>query len=116
MTSDLCTKTAQPLEAYLAETVYKLNAVHFCKVKEGQQFVDGTAYIVTNTETGDKISVVITDREPYIRQEILDTLLINDIHIFVEFENATVLPFYSFGARSIEDDIRATGIRLVEIA
>lgn len=116
--SSLTTKGSIPLENFIKETVYYLNALTpRLRYKDGKRLDEilGYVYIVTNTMTFDQIRVFIPGLKPLIEPDTLMELQEAGERRFVEFHKAVLRPYYNEHTRSIEDSIRAESVQFVEV-
>lgn len=75
--------------------------------------VDGYTYRLVSTETFDTFSVTVSQSSPVISEEALRASNEAGQHVFVELEDATITPYFSERTHSVEDSIKAVGIRRV---
>lgn len=115
--ASIVAKRWKPLTNYMEESVFYLNDVtarfrYDNNVRTDE--IQGHTYTATSTDTFDQIHVFIEGKKPLIEPEKLHQAQEDGERIFVEFENAVIRPYYSDRTKSIEDSIRATGVKLVE--
>lgn len=106
-----------PLEAVITESTFLLR-----RVIEGREYVDGhwgdkvTGYTYECIELEDFRHLKIKidgQNKPLMPDEELQALKKAGKKVFVEFANATILPYLST-KKTIEDSIKADDVRLVE--
>lgn len=115
--SSIVTQKWKPLEVFLKEKNYYLNGITVRKEyvnNERTNEVLGHVYTATNTDTYDQIHVFVEGKKPLIEPDKLQQAQEDGERIFVEFENAVIRPYYSERTKSIEDSIRASGVKLIE--
>ena len=74
----------------------------------------GEVYDVTNIESYNRYHVFVPDLPPVMDMEEFEQIQENGQKLFLEFQDATVTPYYNERSRSIEDSIRAKGVRIVK--
>ena len=101
--------------------VYKENVFQLLGVSELFEYKNGErsntkigyTYEVVDLNDFDKIRIKIKGQQkPLLTNEELQTLRQNGERTFVEFENATIMPYWN--GRSVEDSFSAENISLVE--
>lgn len=75
--------------------------------------VAGYTYRLVNTESFDTFTVSVPHSVPVVTTEALQAANEAKQHILVELDGATVTPYYSERTHSVEDSIKAVGIRRV---
>lgn len=73
--------------------------------------VDGYTYRLVSTETFDTFGVTVSQSSPVISEEALRASNEAGQHVFVELEDATITPYFSERTHSVEDSIKAVGIK-----
>ncbi|MBE5943055.1 MAG: hypothetical protein E7264_11040 [Lachnospiraceae bacterium] len=87
------------------------------KYEDGKKTEEITGYVYdcVNTGTYDFVRVLVEGgKKPIITNEELVELQENGEHVFVEFENARIRPYYSTITKQIEDSIKADGVHIVK--
>lgn len=116
--ASLTSKGVSPLENYLPEPTFYLNAVTpRPRYEDGKRLDEilGYVYTVTNTATYDQIRVFIPGLKPLIEPDALMELQEAGERRFVEFHKAVLRPYYNERSHSIEDSIRAESVQFVTV-
>ena len=106
------------LEHFNLDSVYVLKSITpRYKYEEGKKTdnIIGYMYDCVNTGTFDMLRIFVEDgKKPIITNDELLALQENGEHVFVEFENARIRPYYSTITKQIEDSIKADGVHIVK--
>lgn len=117
MASILMNKKIQ-LNSVVEESVNILKSVNVrYKYEDGKRTekVLGYVYEVVNAKTLDTFSVLVEgEKKPIATNEDISNSNDVDKHIYVEFENAYLRPYFSTVTNKIEDSIKAAGISIVK--
>ncbi len=73
--------------------------------------VEAYSYRLVNTDSFDTFTVSVPHSVPVVTQEALQAANEAGQHILVELEDATITPYYSERTHSVEDSIKAAGIK-----
>ena len=87
------------------------------KYEDGKktQEILGYVYQSANTATFDIINVFVEGvKKPLMTNEELVAIQEAGNHVYVEFDNARIRPYYSNLTKQIEDSIKADGVHIVE--
>ena len=77
--------------------------------------ISGYVYDCVNTGTYDLVRICVEGgKKPIISNDELITNQENGEHVFVEFENARLRPYYSSITKQIEDSIKADSVHIVK--
>ncbi len=74
----------------------------------------GHSYRLVNVESYDLITVLVEGTKPVITVDDLRTINEAGEKVVVEISGATVTPYYSVRTKSVEDSIKATGIKIIK--
>lgn len=115
--SSLFAKKRTKLNLVIPDSEFYLNNVGVKKVFEDKKPTDkiaGYVYTVTSMSTFDQINVLVEHTTPVIEPNELEALQEAGEKVFVEFENATLKPYYSDRTKSLEDSIKADNVYIVK--
>ena len=102
----------------LPEEVYVLLAITpRNRYEDGKKTseIAGYVYNCTNTGTFDNVHIFVEgQKQPLMTSDELLAIQETGKHVFVEFENARIRPYYSTITKQIEDSIKADAIHIVE--
>lgn len=116
--ASLVVKALLALKDLIPDPVYFCNGCSPRYRYENGQKTDeiiGYVYTATNTETFQQIRVLVEQKKPLMAPEKLTELQESGEKVFIEFENATVKPYYSERTKSVEDSIKADSVSRVII-
>lgn len=106
------------LESVVPEPVNILKSVNVRYQYENGKRTDtiaGHVYEVVNSKTLDTFNVLVEgSKKPIVTNDEIFAKNDEDMHIFVEFENARLRLYYSTVTNKIEDSIKADGVHIVE--
>ncbi len=107
-----------PLEIIESESINILKSVTpKYKYEDGKRTdeVIGFTYESVNTLTYNYYKIFIEGgKKPIITNDELAALQENGEHVFVEFENARIRPYYSTITKQIEDSVKADKVTIVK--
>ena len=118
MALSLLIKRNPKLLDILPEAVYALLAItprnRYEDGKKTSEIV-GYVYDCVNTGTYDNVRVLVEGaKKPLITSEELLAIHEKGTHVFVEFDNARIRPYYNLNTKQVEDSIKAEGVHFVE--
>ena len=106
------------LESVVPEPVNILKSVNVRYQYENGKRTDtiaGHVYEVVNSKTLDTFNVLVEgSKKPIVTNDEIFAKNDEDMHIFVEVENARLRLYYSTVTNKIEDSIKADGVHIVE--
>ncbi len=73
----------------------------------------GYAYTVIDRARYDSLKVKVFNKTPMVSVEAITEALDSGNPLIVEFDGATVTPYYSTDTDAVEDSFKAVGVRLV---
>lgn len=115
--ASLVVKALLALKDIIPEPVYFWNDISprykYVDGKRTDEIV-GHVYTATDIETYKQIHVLVEQNKPLLSQEKLIELQESGEKVFIEFQNATVKPYYSERTKSIEDSIKAENVTIVK--
>ena len=115
--ASLIVKAIIALLSVQPEPVYVAKEIRTRKKFENNVRTDetiGFVYVAVNTGTYDTVSVFVEQKKPIMSPEKLMELNEQGEHVFIEFDNAVLKPYYSERTKSIEDSIKADAVHIVE--
>lgn len=116
--SSLLTKKDIPLEIIQPDPIYIVKSITpRYRYEDGKRTSDivGYLYDCVNTGTYDLARICIEGaKKPIISNEDLALSQESGNHLFVEFDNARLHPYYSTSSRQIEDSIKADNVHIVK--
>lgn len=103
-----------PLESLISTNKFYLNEAaprYKYEDKQRTDMITGFAYLVTNTETFEQITIFVNSETPAIEPDKLGELHASGEKVFVSFENATIMPYVRDGV--LCDSIKADSVEIL---
>lgn len=107
-----------PLEVFESDPIYIVKGVapKYIFVNGNRtDDIEGFIYDCVNTGTYDLVRIFVEGgKKPIVTNDELLAIQENGEHVFAEFENARIRPYFSTKTKQLEDSIKANSVRIVK--